>query len=201
MKSFLNISRWIAGTGLLGAALVMGLVGLSLSGSAAWGERAEHAGPGGDDAGPGRARPLPQASSMYLAECGACHMAYPASLLPQRSWRALMGGFDDHFGENAELLPQQQEQLTAYLVAYAADAGGSRFGYGLLRGVGDTRAPLRITELAYFRHEHDEIPESLVTGNPQVRSYSQCQACHGRGAERGIFDEYRVRIPGAGYWD
>jgi hypothetical protein len=40
----------------------------------------------------------------------------------------------------------------------------------------------------------------MVTGNPEVVSFSRCETCH-RGAEQGDFDEHGVRIPGYGRWD
>jgi len=58
----------------------------------------------------------------------------------------------------------------------------------------------RISETRYFRHEHHEIPERLVAGNPEVRSFSQCDACH-RGAHDGVYNDDEVVIPGVGRWD
>ncbi|WP_372737254.1 hypothetical protein [Neptunomonas sp.] len=48
--------------------------------------------------------------------------------------------------------------------------------------------------------KHDEIPDRLVEGNPDVGSFSNCNVCH-EGAAKGDFDEDRAIIPGYGRWD
>ena len=132
---------------------------------------------------------------VYLEECSSCHMAYPAMLLPAKSWPKIMAGLEDHFGESAELDAQTRQQIEDYLVRES-----ERVSYRkLFRNLGEA-APLRITELPYFAHEHDEIPARLIADNDKVESLSQCNACH-RGAERGQFDEDDVVIPGFGRWD
>ena len=134
-------------------------------------------------------------NTAYIEECGSCHMVYPAMLLPQQSWRKIMAGLEDHFGEDAELDDATREELEDYLVHES-----SRVSYKkLFRNLGNA-APLRITELPYFVHEHDEIPARFIAGNEQVNLLSQCNACH-REAERGRFDEDDVVIPGFGRWD
>ena len=132
---------------------------------------------------------------LYTDECGSCHMAYPGQLLPAGSWRKIMANLDDHFGENAELDDATRKLIEDYLVR-ASGAGGYR---KLFRNLGG-QAPLRITELPYFVHEHDEIPSRLIEGNDKVVSLSHCNACH-QGAERGHFDEDDVSIAGFGHWD
>ena len=142
----------------------------------------------------------PVENAEYAAECGSCHMAYPPGLLPARSWRKMMTRLDDHFGENAELDAAARQSLTDYLVANSADASQYRRSRKIMRSLSASTAPLRITHLAYFRHEHDEIPARLVATNPDVGNLSNCVACH-RGAERGSFSERDIRIPGFGRWD
>jgi hypothetical protein len=128
-------------------------------------------------------------------------MAYPAGFLPERSWQKMMGSLDDHFGENAELDATTQQAITQYLVDNAAEKSSNRRARKFLRSVSDNATPLRITELRYFKKKHDEVPDRMVTGNPDVGSFSQCQACHGDRAEQGYFDDDSVNIPNHGRWD
>ena len=134
---------------------------------------------------------------VYNDECGSCHMAYPAGLLPARSWDKLMSGLEDHFGDNAELTAETHKVISDYLRDHSADHQPSRLSRKFSRGIDKNSTPERITDLAYFKHQHDEIPPRLVTGNTKVNSFSQCNSCH-KGASKGVFDEDDVNIPGYG---
>ena len=151
--------------GLLGSALV----GL---GSVAWADDDEHSSRSRWNSSP--------ANPAWQAECSACHIAYPPQLLPAASWRKLMTGLDDHFGQNASLDANTRTTILAFL---EANSGRAR----------EASAPLRITETAWFTHEHDEIG-AKVWQRPAIGSASRCEACH-QGAAQGDFDEDRVRIP------
>jgi len=131
---------------------------------------------------------------IYMEECGSCHMAYPAVLLPPGSWQKMIAGLDDHFGESAELDNQSRLAIETYLVESSQSVDYRR----MLRNLGD-QLPMRITQLPYFVHEHDEIPSKFIEGNDNVGSLSQCNACH-RYAEQGDFDEDNIFIPGVGRW-
>ena len=150
-----------------------------------------------------RGRPVPSAmlreeSRLYREECGSCHLAYPAQLLPPAGWQKVMSGLDDHFGENAELDEATRKQITDYLLQLSTPRRGEY--RQILRNMDPNRVPMRITEMAYFKRKHREIPVRFIRGNDKVRSLSQCDACH-LDADKGYFDEDRVRIPGYGRWD
>ena len=134
---------------------------------------------------------------LYQSECGSCHFAFQANLLPSDSWEKMMlpQALTDHFGDNAEIEEQDRLAILEHLVTYAADNKGKR----LLR-FGRGEAPLRITELRYFIHEHDEMPKRMVQGNPDVRSLSNCLACH-TDAAQGRYKERNIRIPNYGAWE
>jgi len=140
---------------------------------------------------------IPQ-NKLYQSDCASCHMGFQPNLLPSASWKKIMDpkALEDHFGDNAEVDEQDRLSILAYLKTYAAD---NNKGKRLLR-FGKGEAPLRITELRYFKHEHNEIPKRMVQGNPKVRLLSNCMACH-TGAERGDYSERGIRIPGYGYWE
>ena len=137
---------------------------------------------------------------LYKEECGGCHLAYPPGLLPGSAWQQIMAGLDHHFGDNAELDTSVRQELTDYLLQNSADRAGYRRSRRIMRSVDVDNPPLRITQLAYFTHEHDEIPSRMVKGNEQVLSLSNCNACHRR-AEQGSFREREINIPGYGQWD
>jgi hypothetical protein len=120
-------------------------------------------------------------NARWKAECGSCHLAYPPQLLPAPTWRRIMAGLDRHFGTDASLEPAAAAEIGAFL---DKNAGGGR------RAGGET---LRITESAWFRHEHDEVPVAAWR-RASIGSASNCAACH-RGAEQGDFGERNIRIP------
>lgn len=135
---------------------------------------------GGSLADERRHLPIPPAKE-YQQECGACHIPYPARMLPPESWRKLMRELDQHFATDATISARETREITDYLVKRAADP--RKHG----------AAPLRITETARFRHEHDEIGRSVIQ-RPAIKSLANCQACHPR-AEQANFDEHEIRIP------
>lgn len=131
------------------------------------------------------------ANPKWKTECSACHVAYPPALLPERSWRKLMGNLEHHFGDNAGLDAASTKEITDFLVKNSADT--SSRSAKVLRGISATDTPLRITETPWFQRKHDEIRVD-VWKRPKVGSRANCAACH-TGADKGDYDEDRVRIP------
>ncbi len=104
-------------------------------------------------------------NARWRAECGSCHVAYPPQLLPAPAWRRIIAGLDKHFGTDASLEPAAAAEIGAFLERHAA--AGRRAG----------AQTLRITESAWFRHEHDEVP-AAAWKRPTVKSAANCAACH-----------------------
>src|SRR5512146_1890763 len=42
-------------------------------------------------------------NAAWQTECGACHTAFPPSLLDAATWRRVMDGLEPHFGSDASL--------------------------------------------------------------------------------------------------
>ncbi|MBL4659687.1 MAG: diheme cytochrome c [Alcanivoracaceae bacterium] len=142
----------------------------------------------------------PVSNTYYVEECGSCHFAYPPGLLPASSWGKLMKNLGNHFDENAELNKNMLDELTQYLVKNSADKSNFKRSKRIMRSLGKSDSPLRITETLYFVRKHDEIPYRMVSNTSEVRSFSHCTACHTH-AIRGYFNEHEVRIPGYGKWE
>jgi mono/diheme cytochrome c family protein len=127
------------------------------------------------------ARVSPVTHEATLAECSACHMAYQPGFLPQASWMAIMSTLPDHFGEDASLDDATRQDIEAYLVANASDAGKPQ-------ATSTELVPLKISELAWFRREHGTRTQARAANDPKIGTMSNCVACHS-GAERGNFDD------------
>jgi len=139
----------------------------------------------------------PVRNELYKQECASCHMAYQPGLLPADSWRKLISSLDNHFGENAELGVDEMHAILAYLEANAGEADGLGRSAAFART--SPKGSIRITESRYFLRKHREVPKRFLA-NQQIGSFSNCVACH-RSADKGIYNEHDVNIPGVGRWD
>lgn len=140
------------------------------------------------------------ARSLYKEECSGCHIAYPAWLLPARSWNRIMTNLNNHFGDNASLDAESRNILNQYLQKNSVDNSNKHHANRIKRSIKPGSIPTRITELRYFKREHRVIPSRLVKANPRVKSLSNCESCH-QGVEQGSFNEHQIHIPGYGQWD
>lgn len=129
----------------------------------------------------------------YKAECGSCHMVYPPGLLPERSWVKMMGGLQDHFGENATLDKATADSIQKFLTTNAADQSSLRRSQKIAKSIPRGESPLRFTETRYFKRQHHEVGDN-VWSRKAIGSPANCVACHAR-AEQGVFSEDEVHIP------
>jgi hypothetical protein len=119
----------------------------------------------------------------YASECASCHIAYPPGMLLAASWQRLMQDLPRHFGTDASVDAATQKELTQWLTVNSGN--GKR--------VREAPPEDRITRSAWFIREHRELSPATWQ-RPMVKSAANCAACHTE-AEKGEFDEHRVRIP------
>lgn len=103
----------------------------------------------------------------WKEECGSCHVAYPPQMLTADNWQLLMGNLDKHFGANAALEANESKKILGFLTRHAGS--GDRY----------SAASLRISDTPWFKREHRSI-SSKEWVNPEVKSRSNCSACHGK---------------------
>ncbi|OGH00910.1 MAG: hypothetical protein A2600_03400 [Candidatus Lambdaproteobacteria bacterium RIFOXYD1_FULL_56_27] len=134
----------------------------------------------------------PVTDAQYLEECGSCHFAYQAELLPKRSWEKMLSNLHDHFGDDASLEGPGLEAVKAYLLNNAGETSNSKRAIKLLQSTGD-KTYLRISDIPYFKREHHEISPATLA-RPAIKSWANCAACH-PDAAKGNFEEEYVKIP------
>lgn len=146
---------------------------------------------GGMEAGGGQM--LPVTNAKWKAECSSCHTLYHPNLLPEKSWRKIMVGLDQHFGENASLDSVSRDEITRFLAMHSADKANNRRAQRFNQSIPANDTPVRITETRYFASKHDEISATTFK-RKSIGSAANCIACH-QGAEKGNFSESQVKIP------
>jgi len=140
------------------------------------------------------------ADKTYVSECASCHLAYPSDFLPKRSWKKMMKGLKNHFGDNAELDKAEHKYILDFLVKNAAEGSTNKRAVKILRYMDKGKTPLRISKLKYILKKHDDLSDKHIKNNPKVKTLSNCKVCH-REAEKGLFDDDDVVIPNFGKWD
>jgi cytochrome b len=128
---------------------------------------------------------------VFTKECGACHWTYHPSLLPASSWRTLMQGLSDHFGEDASLDEEATAEITAFLLTNAAETWDTEAA-NRFRTVA-ANDPWRISATPYWVRKHQMIPETVFV-RQGIGGKSNCIACH-RDADSGRFDDQMIMIP------
>ena len=133
-------------------------------------------------------RLAPVKDPVVAKECSACHMLYPAGLLPARSWSTIIAELANHFGDNAELDATTAQRVADYLAANAADRMG--ISSKVLRGLDLALVPKRITELPWWARKHEKKGRvgAMELARKGAKFKGDCKACHAD-AERGIFDD------------
>jgi cytochrome b len=130
---------------------------------------------------------------LWREECGSCHLAFHPSLLPARSWKAMMAGQASHFEEDLALEAETITEIEAFLVINAAEQAMTEAAWKINRGIPQAETPLRITETTYWLKKHEELSVS-VWDNPLVKGKTNCAACH-MDAEQGTYEDAAMRLP------
>ena len=133
-------------------------------------------------------------SDAWKEECAeSCHRGFHPNLMPSSSWKKIMAGLDDHFGESAELDNNAADEILQYLVSASAEKATTEAGKKMLYSIKKQETPMRITEIPYWEKKHSEIPEAIFK-RKSISNKNNCVACH-PGAELGSFEDKDITIP------
>ena len=131
--------------------------------------------------------------SVYKKECAACHMAFPPNTLPAKSWKILMAGLQDHFGEDASIDESARKDIEEFLIENAAEQSLEEASVKFIRSIDKDNPPLRITDITYWKEKHKFIDPAIYRRG-SIKSKINCAACH-KWSEYGSFEDNDIRIP------
>lgn len=137
-------------------------------------------------------RHLPD-NQTWRDRCGSCHGTFHPTLLPARSWTALLDRPDNHFGLAWDFDAKTLAEVRAFLQQNSADTGMTEAAYKINKSIPADRTPLRITETGFWIEKHGRIGDRTWS-DPAVGSKSNCRGCH-RDAELGTYEDAAIRLP------
>ena len=127
--------------------------------------------------------PAEEKAPAALQACGKCHMLYPAEMLPQRSWRAIVSGSAGHFGARVDLTAKERADILSYLSAHAPDSPSATSNdRHFLSDLPSDPTPTRITETRWWRQLHADLDFQAASPGKR-KSPADCRACHQNGFE------------------
>jgi cytochrome b len=132
-------------------------------------------------------------SQEWHDNCDSCHVPYHPSLLPAHSWQRLFDEEMHHFGEGLFLDIETMVILRDYAVKNSAEHSNREVSWRILKSLGPTEHPNRITETPYWIEVHKKIDEERFNTYP-VYGKADCGACH-RDADSGGFMNGGMFIP------
>jgi len=131
--------------------------------------------------------------TMYLKECGTCHMVFPPQLLPARSWRGVMDSLDAHFGDSAQLDAPTERAISDYLAKNAADGANNAESIAIMASIDGGATPDRISKVPYIEGLHAAVLDPRWNGTPRPKTLAECPVRHYR-AGLGDFFERRCKV-------
>jgi cytochrome b len=134
-------------------------------------------------------------NALWREECGSCHLAFHPSLLPARSWEAMLAEQATHFGDDLMLDAATADELLAFLTKNSAETRPTEAAWKINRLIPAEQTPRRITATSYWERKHAKIDDS-VWESEAIKSKANCPVCH-LDAEQGTFEDAAMRMPEA----
>lgn len=172
--------------------LVAGAILVAVAGGAVWGLHWRLIDIPGLEHLPYVGKRLPD-NATWRARCGTCHVPYHPTLLPARSWNALLDRPDNHFGVSWGFDARTLAEIRGFLLKHSAETAETEAGYKINKSIPAGVTPLRITQTPYWIEKHRNI-DDRIWKNPVVGWKANCRACH-RDADYGTFEDAAMRLP------
>jgi cytochrome b len=127
---------------------------------------------------------------LYQSECGACHAVYHPSLRLGATWKRLMDGLSDHYGEEVILGDEAAAAIAMFLESNGAEHFDTEISWRIGR---ENTESMRMTDTPYWKRRHRDIPNVLFRWRT-VGAKINCDGCHGDAAT-GEYADQRIGLP------
>ncbi|MDY0326753.1 MAG: cytochrome b/b6 domain-containing protein [Arcobacteraceae bacterium] len=129
-------------------------------------------------------------NELFINECGACHTLYPPHSLPRHSWVSMMNDLENHFGDDASLEEEENQNILNFLVQNSAETSTQEMSFKISKSIGN-KDIIAITQTSFWKNEHKKIPKEVFEHN-EVKSKANCKACHSD-IEKGLIEDDKIK--------
>ncbi len=128
--------------------------------------------------------------------CVDCHFVYQAEFLPKRSWEKMFqpNELANHFGKKVELSSELRKKFLDYYLKNSCDSADSKAKIKINESIESTDIPLQITKVPYITSKHEDLKKEIFS-QKDVKTASNCTACHRDADKDGNFDKEDVKVP------
>ncbi|MDD5158265.1 cytochrome b/b6 domain-containing protein [Sulfurimonas sp.] len=127
---------------------------------------------------------------LFVKECASCHIIYPPHTLPATSWVTMMGGLENHFGDDASLSEKDNRDILDFLVRNSAETSTQKVSVKVLDSI-KNKDIIAITQSDFWKKKHKDIPKK-VFAHKDVKSKANCKACHSD-IEKGLIENDKIK--------
>ncbi len=131
-------------------------------------------------------------NALFVSECASCHVLYPPSLLPKKSWQIMMANLEEHFGDDASLEPEETQNILNYLLENAAENSTKEASVYILKSL-QNKDTIAITQTPFWEKRHKDIDDKYFKSD-KVKSKVNCKACH-TDIEKGLIEDTNIKMP------
>ncbi len=125
-------------------------------------------------------------NAVFAKECGSCHMLYPPFLLPKKSWEIMMANLENHFGDDASIDEEANQNILNFLLANSAQMNSNKTAFNILKYAKNDQN-IAITKNEYWIKKHRKIDEKVFLRD-DIKSKANCTACH-KDIQNGIIQK------------
>lgn len=137
-----------------------------------------------------QAKDYKQEHALFFKECSSCHIIYPPEALPKKSWKVLMSQLENHFGDDAWIPNEDNQNILAYLLKNSAENSTKKYSVKILNSI-KNQDIIAISQTNYWKKVHRKIPKKAFS-HEDVKSKANCKACH-NDIEKGLIDNGNIK--------
>jgi hypothetical protein len=114
----------------------------------------------------------------------------PPNLLPKKSWELIMGNLENHFGDDASIDEEINQDILSFLIKNSAEHSTMEASVYFLSSI-NNQDIIALSKTSYWEKRHKDIPKDVFK-NEKVKSVANCKACHSD-IEKGLIEDENIK--------